>query len=169
MEPLTGGAERVSLGGNVSLIAPGLKGNARLLSGVIGDVRAAVEELCGKLCGRALGYKFRHFARRNFSGKMIDKASTAQGKNRWAVVSVTKPNGPEHPHHRNHPTGEPSANGCDGGDGGDDSGRPGTASKADSESDDSPEPAYPVDPQEEKLREWNRLADQRHHSKHGKK
>jgi len=43
MEPLTGGAERVSLGGNVSLIAPGLKGNARLLSGVIGAVRAAEE------------------------------------------------------------------------------------------------------------------------------
>jgi len=43
MEPLTGGAERVSLGGNVSLIAPGLRGNARLLSGAVGDVRAAEE------------------------------------------------------------------------------------------------------------------------------
>lgn len=43
MEPLSGGAERVSLGGNVSLVAPGLRGNARLLSGTGGDVRAAEE------------------------------------------------------------------------------------------------------------------------------
>ncbi len=43
MEPLTGGAERVSLGSNVALIAPGLKGEARLLAGALGDVRAAEE------------------------------------------------------------------------------------------------------------------------------
>lgn len=43
MEPLTGGSERVSLGGNVSLIAPGLRGDARLLAGAMGDVRAAEE------------------------------------------------------------------------------------------------------------------------------
>lgn len=43
MEPLTGGAERVSLGGNVSLIAPGLRGEAKLLAGAVGEVRAAEE------------------------------------------------------------------------------------------------------------------------------
>ena len=49
---------------------------------IIADMRAAVEELCGKLCGRLLGYKFRHFQRRNFGGKMIDKASSEHGSNR---------------------------------------------------------------------------------------
>lgn len=43
MEPLSGGTERVSLGSNVTLMAPGLRGNARLLSGTGGDVRAAEE------------------------------------------------------------------------------------------------------------------------------
>lgn len=53
------------------------------------DTRAAVEELCGKLCGRALGYKFQHFARRNFNGRMIDKAGeSGRGSNRWTVVSA---------------------------------------------------------------------------------
>src|SRR4051812_16698226 len=38
------------------------------------DLKSAVEELCGKLDGRVLGYRFRAFARRNFGGRMIDRA-----------------------------------------------------------------------------------------------
>lgn len=54
---------------------------------MIANLRAAVEELCGKLCGRLLGYKFRHFARRNFGGRMIDKCGlSGRGSNRWIVV-----------------------------------------------------------------------------------
>jgi hypothetical protein len=53
------------------------------------DLKSAVEELCGRVDGRALGYKLRHFARRNFGGKMIDKASVGgHNANRWVVVSV---------------------------------------------------------------------------------
>jgi len=90
----------------------------------IADMRAAVEELCGKLCGKALGYKFRHFTRRNFGGKMIDKAGSAQGKNRWVVVSAGSRRGPEDAHHRHHLTFNTPENSCDGGDGGDVSSEP---------------------------------------------
>jgi hypothetical protein len=86
----------------------------------VADMRAAVEELCGKLCGRLLGYKFRHFARRNFNGRMIDKASSAQGKNRWVVVSAAAGRGANHAHHRNHRPDETPPGGGDGCDGGDD-------------------------------------------------
>ena len=98
-----------------------LERNARILGlrpPSAADMRAAVEELCGKLCGRLLGYKFRHFARRNFGGKMIDKTSSAHGKNRWVVVAASTKVSAHHPHHRNHPTPEPPVNSCDGGDGG---------------------------------------------------
>jgi hypothetical protein len=45
----------------------------------IANMRTAVEELCGRL----LGYKFRHFARRNFGGRMIDKSGeNGRGSNR---------------------------------------------------------------------------------------
>ena len=94
----------------------------------IADMRAAVEELCGKLCGRLLGYKFRHFIKRNFNGRMIDKASSAQGKNRWVIVTAGARRGPKDPHHRTHPTDAPHAGGCDGGDGGDVSGEDAPAS-----------------------------------------
>lgn len=63
------------------------------------DLRSAVEELCGKIDGRTLGYRFRHFARRNFGGRMLDKMNAPNGSNRWVVVSAK---GREHPHHRNH-------------------------------------------------------------------
>lgn len=60
----------------------------------LADARAGVEELCGKLCGRALGYKFRHFQRRNFGGRMIDKAGSDGHKtNRWTVRAVRRPAG----------------------------------------------------------------------------
>ena len=85
----------------------------------ISEMRAAVEELCGKLCGRLLGYKFRQFSRRNFGGKMIDKASAANGKNRWAIVVAGSRRGTKDTNHRNHRTSHPPASDCDGGDGGD--------------------------------------------------
>jgi hypothetical protein len=53
------------------------------------DLRAAVEDQCGKLDGRALGGRFRHFQRRNFGGRMLDKAGTDRtNASRWVVVSV---------------------------------------------------------------------------------
>ena len=39
--------------------------------------------------GRVLGYRFRHFKRRNFGGRMLDKAGPdADHANRWAVFPV---------------------------------------------------------------------------------
>jgi hypothetical protein len=55
----------------------------------LADLRAAVEDLCGKLDGRALGYVFRRFARRNFGGRLLDKAGPdGNHANRWAVFPV---------------------------------------------------------------------------------
>lgn len=52
-------------------------------------LRAAVEELCGKLDGRALGGRFRHFQRRNFGGRTLCKGDTDRtNSNRWEVVPV---------------------------------------------------------------------------------
>lgn len=52
-------------------------------------LRAAVEELCGKLDGRALGGRFRHFQRRNFGGRMLCKGGADRtNANRWEVVLV---------------------------------------------------------------------------------
>jgi hypothetical protein len=53
-----------------------------------GELRTAIEELCGKLCGRTLGYRFRHFLHRNFGGRMLDKAAADHGSNRWVVRPV---------------------------------------------------------------------------------
>ncbi len=67
------------------------------------DLRAAVEELCGKLDGRALGNKLRHFKRRNFNGKMIDAPPGGKHANRWRVFPAggcsdrTRPPDPPHP------------------------------------------------------------------------
>jgi hypothetical protein len=56
----------------------------------MGDLRSAVEELCGKLDSRVLAGRFRHFARRNFGGRMLDKAGADRTKtSRWAVFAVT--------------------------------------------------------------------------------
>ncbi len=55
----------------------------------VADLRAAVEELCGKLCGRALGGKFRHFQKRNFGGRMVCRGDPDRtNSNRWEVVRV---------------------------------------------------------------------------------
>ncbi len=80
------------------------------------DLRSAIEELCGKLDSRLLGYKFRHFARRNFSGRMLDRVGEDRLKgNRWAVFPVgarrAEPS-------TVFPSAEPSSSG-DAGDGGD--------------------------------------------------
>jgi hypothetical protein len=88
------------------------------------DLKSAVEELCGKLDGRALGYRFRHFARRNFGGKMIDRARSGHGGViRWVVcpaaasASIPAPAGTSPPSPPSPPDGNPA--GGDGGDGGD--------------------------------------------------
>ncbi len=55
----------------------------------VADLRGAVEELCGKLDGRALGGRFRHFQRRNFGQRMLCKGGPDRtNSNRWAVVPV---------------------------------------------------------------------------------
>jgi hypothetical protein len=93
------------------------------------DLKSAVEELCGRLDGRILGYRFRAFARRNFGGKMIDGARGGHGGvKRWVVTDVTNgrrtetsPPSPPSP-----PDGAPGSGG-DGGDGGDVPAQPGNA------------------------------------------
>jgi hypothetical protein len=51
------------------------------------ELRGAVEALCGKLDSRTLAGRFRHFQRRNFGGRMIDKAGTDRThSNRWVVL-----------------------------------------------------------------------------------
>ena len=68
-----------------------LKGTDEHSAEWLAEMRSAVEELCGKLDGRALGFKFRHFKRRNFAGKMLDVAGTdRQHGNRWTVLSASK-------------------------------------------------------------------------------
>ncbi|MBN9517923.1 hypothetical protein J0H58_05275, partial [bacterium] len=66
------------------------------------NLRAGIEELCGKLCSNLLGYKLRSFARRNFGGKVLDKSEARGGVNRWVVRDACgRPgdrNHPLHPH-----------------------------------------------------------------------
>jgi hypothetical protein len=55
------------------------------------EMRTAVEELCGSLDSRKLGYRFRQFARRNFGGWMIDRAGEDRMKGiRWTVFPVSR-------------------------------------------------------------------------------
>jgi hypothetical protein len=78
----------------------------------VSELRVAVEELCGRLDGRALGYQLRHFARRNFGGRMLDRAGKGHGGVvRWVVRSGMASSPPSPP--------SPPQNGGDGGDGGD--------------------------------------------------
>jgi len=51
-------------------------------------MRAAVEELCGKLDGPSIGYKFRHFKRRNVGGRMIDSSAVGKHAYRWQVCDL---------------------------------------------------------------------------------
>jgi hypothetical protein len=90
----------------------------------LSDLRSAVEELCGKLDSRTLGYRFRHFARRNFGGLIIDRAGEDRLRGvRWVVRAVSAD--------RPKPTPASPAPECrsagDAGDAGDDSARNGKA------------------------------------------
>ena len=98
----------------------------------VADLRSAVEELCGRLDSRTLGYRFRHFARRNFDGRMIDRATSVSATNsvRWVVRTVTPADRP------NPSPGSPASPGYrtgDAGDPGDDLARNGTPSHYDDE------------------------------------
>jgi len=96
------------------------------------DLRAAVEELCGKLCGQALAYKFRHFARRNFGGKCLDAASDGKHASRWRVRAMTAASVPNDTPHPTHPPPSPAPPTGDEGDSWD---------KPDGSEDDSPTPS----------------------------
>ena len=77
------------------LTAIDLIGRCQGGSAEFGELRGAIEELCGKLDGRKLGGRFKHFKRRNFGGKMLDKVGEDRTKtNRWAVFAVG-PNPPD--------------------------------------------------------------------------
>lgn len=67
------------------------------------DLRAAIEDLCGKLDARKLGYKFRHYARRNFDGQMLDRAGVTAGANRWVVIARTARRTGDAPYRPDHP------------------------------------------------------------------
>ncbi len=73
----------------------------------LSNLRAAVEELCGKLCGRSLGYRFRHFARRNFGGKCLDAAGDGKHANRWRVRALSVASAVFGSKHPPHPTDPP--------------------------------------------------------------
>ena len=84
------------------------------------DLRSAVEDLCGRLDGRLLGYKLRHFARRNFGGRMIDRAGESGGSNRWVVLAVgSRANRPDDAPHRPYRPSGPAPDRGDRGDRGD--------------------------------------------------
>ena len=83
----------------------------------IDPMRAAVEELCGKLDGRALAFKFRSFKRRNFNGQFLDIGGSAHGTNRWVVLPADASDRGKDTHHPNlhHPSLDESGDGGDGG------------------------------------------------------
>jgi hypothetical protein len=82
------------------------------------DLRGAVEDLCGRVDGRSLGYRFRQFRRRNFGGRMLDTAGSTHGANRWVVVSAGRGGPGDAPHvpHPNRPGPPPGGDGGHGGD-----------------------------------------------------
>lgn len=49
------------------------------------ELRAAVEELCGKADATAIGYKFREFRSRNFGGRMLSSEPSGKHAARWQV------------------------------------------------------------------------------------
>ncbi|MBA4062992.1 MAG: hypothetical protein C0501_04655 [Isosphaera sp.] len=85
------------------------------------DLRAAVEDLAGRLDTRPLGYALRSFARRNFDGLFLDNAATTGQGVRWAAYPITefrsRPTSPPSP------PSPPTPPGGDGGDGDDAPGR----------------------------------------------
>jgi hypothetical protein len=101
----------------------------------IADIRDAIEDLCGRLDSRLLGYKFRHFARRNFGGLMLDKADPdRKNANRWTARPVggrthagdQKPSPAPSKRRNTYPLVQlGKTTGTDAGDAGDDPGQPG--------------------------------------------
>jgi hypothetical protein len=86
-----------------------------------GELRAAVEDLAGKLDTRALGYALRSFARRNFENHFLDRAANTGVGVRWAVYPISEfrtPRGPSSPPSPLSPMPADELRG-DGGDGGD--------------------------------------------------
>jgi hypothetical protein len=85
------------------------------------DLRAAVEDLAGRLDTRPLGYALRSFARRNFDGLFLDNAAVTGSGVRWAAYPMSE--------FRARPGASPPSppsprlGGGDGGDGGDDPAR----------------------------------------------
>ena len=87
------------------------------------ELRAAVEDLAGRMDARTLGYALRSFARRNFENLFLDNAATTGRGVRWAVYPIsefrtrgeTSPPSPPSSPREEEPDG-------DGGDGGDDPG-----------------------------------------------
>jgi hypothetical protein len=78
------------------------------------DLRAAVEDLAGRLDARQLGYKLRSFKRRLFGGWFLDHAGAAGGAVRWAAFPADAFRRPALP-----PPPSPQTGSGDGGDGGD--------------------------------------------------
>jgi hypothetical protein len=90
------------------------------------ELRAAVEDLAGRLDTRPLGYSLRSFARRNFEGLFLDRVTNTGRGVRWAAYPMSEfrarrdPSPPSPPSPPSQPSGRgPSG---DGGDGGDDLG-----------------------------------------------
>jgi len=85
------------------------------------ELRAAVEDLAGRLDTRSLGYSLRSFARRNFENLFLDRVANTGHGVRWAVYPIC-----EFRAHRDSsppsPPSQPQVDELDGdgGDGGDD-------------------------------------------------
>ncbi len=60
------------------------------------DLRAAVEDLAGRLDTRTLGYSLRSFARRNFEGLFLDNAAVTGNGVRWAYSRPARREAPRH-------------------------------------------------------------------------
>ncbi len=54
------------------------------------ELRAAVEDLAGRLDTRSLGYSLRSFARRNFEGLFLDRVANTGHGVRWAVYPMSE-------------------------------------------------------------------------------
>lgn len=82
-----------------------------------GELRAAVEDLAGKLDTRSLGYTLRSFTRRNFENYFLDRAANTGSGIRWAVYPISDFRTPRESSPPSPPS--PENRHDDGGDGGD--------------------------------------------------
>lgn len=69
---------------------------------IVASMRAAVDELCGKLDSRVLAFRFRSFKRRIFKGQFLDTGGTAHGANRWVVLAASVHERGKDVHHHTH-------------------------------------------------------------------